>query len=429
MDGAPRCSLIACRISMSISMGSRSSQLGGAPPSAPRTCEVARYAGIDMPGRRADARALATGKVCWAHTLRDFDAADFAVSGPPQEGPWRERWSRCFQTIVRAVRRNGSVGEPIWLPCEIGDINHNAASSALSVGPWHRFGSHDADHYFWRAARAHPDSARAHEEGIARRFFLRDGLVLWDKARSCRWGSCGAADHRRLAKDMLQKRPLGFGSMACEFDGKLSVVLEGQLLLYARANMDRETGGRHVQVARSADGRTWAAFELIRFEGGAGRENNIYYLNAQAINGNLVATFPAYLDGSPGVWPPHRTTAYFGRAQRGCSPRLRLVAHRRPPRGFRATGPQLCGGAQACARCGLLCDARRPRHRRGDAQRRAHQRRRSSADTTLIVACRRGAHVQCLAHQGDDRCCCCCRRTSRERAVPLGEDQERVAII
>ena len=56
----------------------------------------------------------------------------------------------------------------------------------------------------------------------------------------------------------------------CEFDGRLSVVAanDGSELLYARANTKSKGGGRSVQVARSSDGgRSWGAFELIRFEG------------------------------------------------------------------------------------------------------------------------------------------------------------------
>lgn len=297
---------------MSMPTGSRSLTTGRRLPSAPRTCEVARYAGIDMPGTAVQMPGLSPLEKfagltrCGTSTL----LTSRGVRSTPK-GRGEERSSRCFQTIVRAVRRNGSVGEPIWLPCEIGDINHNAALLCSELSHQHGIASAMTPITIFGGQHAPiPIPARAHEEGIRRLggFFLRDGLVSWDKSAL---PAAGAAAGQLIIdgsqKTCYEKRPLGFGSMACEFDGKLSVVRwRGQLLLYARANMDRETGARHVQVARSADdGRTWAAFELIRFEGGAGeikRENNIYYLNAQAINGNLVATFPAYLDGSPGVW-------------------------------------------------------------------------------------------------------------------------------
>ena len=54
------------------------------------------------------------------------------------------------------------------------------------------------------------------------------------------------------------------------------------MLLYTRSNLSPMGGARHVQLARSADGRTrWSRFEQLRIRGvrygPAYARNNIYF--------------------------------------------------------------------------------------------------------------------------------------------------------
>lgn len=87
------------------------------------------------------------------------------------------------------------------------------------------------------------------------------------------------------ATGCTEKRGDG-GMRGCEFDGKVSLVRAGHgsvLYMYARANLERRGGGRHVQVARSDDdGLHWSRWQLLDLAGyRTSPANNIYYFNVQ----------------------------------------------------------------------------------------------------------------------------------------------------
>ena len=108
---------------------------------------------------------------------------------------------------------------------------------------------------------------------------------------------------------------------ACEFDGKLSVVRHrGRLLLYARANLARERGGRFVQVTSTVGDDAagpWRAFAPLRIAGFTRHvSHNVYFaaVNANPLDrpdGTLIGLFPLALpEGSDArspkahCWPP-----------------------------------------------------------------------------------------------------------------------------
>jgi len=96
----------------------------------------------------------------------------------------------------------------------------------------------------------------------------------------------------------------------CSFDGRFSAVLfRGEVLLYVRANVKPEGGGRYVQVTRAPaqqrgadeglvrDGsqRTWSAFRLIHVMGYDMFSGDIYFFNVFAspvTPDTLLAVFP-----------------------------------------------------------------------------------------------------------------------------------------
>ena len=72
------------------------------------------------------------------------------------------------------------------------------------------------------------------------------------------------------------------GKLACEFDGRLSVVeYRARTWLYARAN-PALSGQRFVQVTSSADLREWTPFELVRIDGYRIEDGDIYFLAGTA---------------------------------------------------------------------------------------------------------------------------------------------------
>lgn len=94
----------------------------------------------------------------------------------------------------------------------------------------------------------------------------------------------------------------------CEFDGRFaSVRHRGRTLLYARANMARDGGARHVQVTSSADGVSgWAPWQLVNISGAplpVPAASNIYFFAVApaGLGGRLadalVALYPAALAG------------------------------------------------------------------------------------------------------------------------------------
>lgn len=99
----------------------------------------------------------------------------------------------------------------------------------------------------------------------------------------------------------------------CEYDGKISSVkLHGRTLVFTRSNLN-SAGGRHVQMASSADGHgSWARFQQLTFSGYTTRaHNNIYFFSARAVplpltgtrhDRLLLATFPAAIEGLGGVY-------------------------------------------------------------------------------------------------------------------------------
>ena len=114
---------------------------------------------------------------------------------------------------------------------------------------------------------------------------------------------------RQRQFDLLERQDENADSALCEYDGKLSVVnFKGCTLLYTRSNLSPMGGARHVQVAKSADGKSrWSRFEQIKLKGvrfGASHaKNNIYFWTVQRIGRHaLLALFPAVLNGKGGVW-------------------------------------------------------------------------------------------------------------------------------
>ena len=90
---------------------------------------------------------------------------------------------------------------------------------------------------------------------------------------------------------------------ACEFDGKLSVAFfRDRFYIYARANLEREHGGRFVQVAVS-DGNDprgpYGEFTLLRIAGYDARSTgNIYFAAVKTNpidNATLLGLFPVAL--------------------------------------------------------------------------------------------------------------------------------------
>ena len=79
---------------------------------------------------------------------------------------------------------------------------------------------------------------------------------MWAGARLVVNGSQPGCEERRR-----------FWYPVCEYDGRLSVAsLRGATLIYARANTRQLGNGRHVQVARSPDGKgSWGPFSLVTF--------------------------------------------------------------------------------------------------------------------------------------------------------------------
>lgn len=101
----------------------------------------------------------------------------------------------------------------------------------------------------------------------------------------------------------------------CEFDGRLAFVREQHRhFLFARANMHREGGARHVQVTSSVDGLpgTWSSWQLLNISNVADSEKttNIYFvvvaplgvLTGNASAPGLVGLYPAALPGRAGIF-------------------------------------------------------------------------------------------------------------------------------
>ena len=90
----------------------------------------------------------------------------------------------------------------------------------------------------------------------------------------------------------------------CALDGKISVVTRhDRTLLYVRANVLPQGGGRFVQAAELRNG-TWSSFRLIHVEGWVPQlDANMYIFEASnARNGGFEALFPAVLRGAGGVY-------------------------------------------------------------------------------------------------------------------------------
>ena len=152
----------------------------------------------------------------------------------------------------------------------------------------------------------------------------------------------------------------------CEFDGKLSLAAtaDGRLHLYARANLNVQAGGRHVQVASAASpDSTFGPFRTIRIEGYTPQSGaraggpDIYYA---AVKPN-----PADGDRSLVGLFPVRTShaAFIGLAVSVCRFRFHhlRVSWARPYRvPLRVAAVRRGALFASTASCGLraLCDAR-----------------------------------------------------------------------
>ena len=137
----------------------------------------------------------------------------------------------------------------------------------------------------WRSSTVLDDEALPSEERWSRAELVVDG----DRSR--------CFEHR-VPSACAPKNFYGH----CEFDGRLSLVLfRGTLMLFARANLDRCGGARHVQVAKSVDGGfNWSPFMLLRIKQlTIAQPNNIYFFHVQAsaMLDRLVALYPAALNG------------------------------------------------------------------------------------------------------------------------------------
>lgn len=99
----------------------------------------------------------------------------------------------------------------------------------------------------------------------------------------------------------------------CQFDGKLAVVrFKGRVWLYARSNLLRDGGARHVQCASrpvkpGRAGMAWSRFSQIEIEGyrRGEKRNNLYYFSVLRIPSRpnfLAAVFPAAIEGEGGVY-------------------------------------------------------------------------------------------------------------------------------
>eukprot|EP00927_Polykrikos_kofoidii_P086334 TRINITY_DN9639_c0_g1_i1.p1 TRINITY_DN9639_c0_g1~~TRINITY_DN9639_c0_g1_i1.p1 ORF type:complete len:507 (+),score=39.38 TRINITY_DN9639_c0_g1_i1:27-1547(+) len=133
----------------------------------------------------------------------------------------------------------------------------------------------------WQLAAAEVEITRFHP-GCVDLMSGWNGVCVWTKLlRTCRYPQCG-----------------------CEFDGRLSVVhFKQRLLLYARANIKPEGGGRFVQVSSGAvSGRAWGPFNLITIMEYDAWQGDIYtfsvHLNPQDPN-MLLSLFPV-IDRSTG---------------------------------------------------------------------------------------------------------------------------------
>ena len=73
----------------------------------------------------------------------------------------------------------------------------------------------------------------------------------------------------------------------CEYDGKVSAVrFRGRTHLFTRSNLVPTGGGRHVQVASSADGVTgWTCFEQLQIDGvrAFDAEFNLYFWTVRTV--------------------------------------------------------------------------------------------------------------------------------------------------
>ena len=110
-----------------------------------------------------------------------------------------------------------------------------------------------------------------------------------------RWLFDGAHEGCTENRPRMQKR--ADGGSACEFDGRLSLVQHnGELLLYARANLRADGGMRYAQMTRSADGGlTWSPFALVRIQKLSPQSGELYFFAVQpnpVHNGSLVALVP-----------------------------------------------------------------------------------------------------------------------------------------
>ena len=94
---------------------------------------------------------------------------------------------------------------------------------------------------------------------------------------------------------------------ACEFDGRISLTrFRGRFLIYARANTNRGSGGRYVQVARSVrddPAGPYLPFRLLTILGyqeAAMKAKDIYFAAVQPnpidVDGTLLGLFPVALD-------------------------------------------------------------------------------------------------------------------------------------
>ena len=99
----------------------------------------------------------------------------------------------------------------------------------------------------------------------------------------------------------------------CEYDGKVSAVrFRGRTHLFTRSNLVPTGGGRHVQVASSADGVTgWTCFEQLQIDGvrAFDAEFNLYFWTVRTVrlgDGSggraLLAIFPAVMEEVGGVY-------------------------------------------------------------------------------------------------------------------------------
>lgn len=112
-----------------------------------------------------------------------------------------------------------------------------------------------------------------------------------------RGGAPGCLERRRV--------PHKIAPGVCEFDGRVSLArrADGDVFLYARANLRQKNGGRYVQVARRRAGGGWQSFAPLQVDGYPWQQcfdRNVYFaaVNANPADGSTLLALMPVNDGA-----------------------------------------------------------------------------------------------------------------------------------